>query len=142
MPAPATTRLGPFSVDTEGRLTPWLDGETPAFTFKWRDRTIQASMTATGPEAGQLGFQTTVGRIPSSANGRPGDRLDGFAALRAMRNALPPGWRVRLAPDHRAVVESKAQITLPVTATALVTACTLFLIALDPLLAVLPEARP
>jgi hypothetical protein len=69
MPVPASFQLGPFSVDSEGLLTPWLDGDTPAFTFKWRDRTIQTSMTVTGPGAGQLAFQTAIGRIPSSANG-------------------------------------------------------------------------
>jgi hypothetical protein len=58
-----------------------------------------------------------------------------------MRHALPQGWRVRLAPDHWAVAEGTAPITVPVTATALVTACTLFLISLDPLLAALPDTR-
>ena len=53
---------------------------------------------------------------------------------------LPEGWSIRLAADHRVLLEAKLRAPLPITATALMAEITLFLPALALYLDVLEEA--
>ena len=137
MPAPSQFQLGPFTVDGDGRLAPREAGVPPTFSFRWREHTIHASMTAAGEDSGQLDFRTRLGRIPSTAEADPAQRPRGFSAIRELGRELPESWRVRLLPDHRAMLDVQVEIELPITATALVTECTLFLLTLAPYLEVL-----
>jgi hypothetical protein len=140
MPMQDRFPLGPFIVDTDGRLAPRDLDVLPAFSVLWRGRSVHARMTLADPWDGRLKLHTVLGRMPSTASAdRTGARPQSFASLRAVRRGLPGAWEVRLLADHRALLEAEAEISLPITAVGLVTALTRFLLTLSPYLDLLEE---
>jgi hypothetical protein len=89
----------------------------------------------------RLLLQAPLGRVPSTSH-VPGTarRSSGFTLLRGLPAMLPEGWSIRLAADHRVLLEAKLRAPLPITATALMAEITLFLPALALYLDVLEEA--
>jgi hypothetical protein len=141
MPFDTPFILGPFLVDAEGRLAPRSPDVPPAFVIRWRDRPVRARMVQTQPDDGRLWLQATLGRVPSTVSDAGGAaRPQSFALLRGLKRVLPAAWRLRLLPDHRAMLETEARIALPITATGLLTEVTLFLLSLAPYLDLLDEA--
>ena len=140
MPFDAPFRLGPFTVDAEGRLTPFAAADAPAFLFRWRDRVTRARLIQDDTDGGRLALQTTLGRVASTA-GTPDETLRprSFALVHWLSRSVPPGWQVRLLADHRVRLESSAAVTLPITAAALLCEVTRFLLALAPYLDLLDE---
>jgi hypothetical protein len=57
-----------------------------------------------------------------------------------LRAALPPGFRLRLLPDHRLRLEARAVLATPASAVAMVTAMVGFVLTLGPWLAALDQA--
>jgi hypothetical protein len=73
-----------------------------------------------------------AGRIPSTAE--PGtDRATAFETVATLPRSLPPGWRVKLLPDHRIRLEAATNGAVP-TATSVIAAMVRFALALDPYL--------
>lgn len=142
--APGFT-LGPFAVDRDGALAPRDVDLSPGFVFTWRDRTVHARLSgapAGTPDTrdGALALELTLGRVPSSALVETASqRARSLALLRSLPPLLPAGWRMRLLADHRIHLRSDTPLTLPVTATALITQLTRFLLALSPYLDLLDE---
>jgi hypothetical protein len=133
--------IGPFSVDAAGGLSPRTPDTPPAFVFRWRDRVLHASLLQTNPVDGRLTMRASLGRVPSTARSEDGRlRPQSFDLLRRIPATLPRGWRVLLLADHRVLLETEAAVTLPITATALMTEITSFLLALAPYLDLLEEA--
>jgi len=134
--------LGPFRVDQRGLLSP-ADAESfPRFAVRWRDRLVQAHMRqpcAANAGHGILSLSSRVGRVPSTAGPTPSAarRASLLDVLRQLPRLLPAGWRLRLMPDHSVVVEAQTELVLPVSAIALVTEMSLFLLSLAPYLDVL-----
>lgn len=126
MPRPLT--LGPFAVDQDGTLQPREPGLRPAMRFAWRGRWCEASLSHESVQLAAL-----AARIPSTAEAGA-DRPEAFKAIAALPGSLPPGWRARLLPDHRLLLESSAPLQEPPTATGLVAAMVRFALALDPYL--------
>ncbi len=134
--------LGPFLVNGNGRLSPGTPERFPSFRVTWRDHVLHARLTDAGPEGGTLALQAVLGRVPST--GRPGGpgtlpRQTAFAALRALPETLPPGWKLVLLADHRIVAQALIQLALPTSAEELVSELTLFLLRLAPYLDLLAE---
>ena len=140
MPFDAPFRLGPFTVDSEGRLTPFAAADAPAFLFRWRDRVMRVRLMQDDADGGRLVLQTTLGRVASTA-GTPDETLRprSFAMLHWLSRSMPPGWQVRLLADHRVRLETGAAVTLPITAAALLGEVTVFLLTLAPYLDLLDE---
>ena len=114
MPLDAPFKLGPFTVDSDGGLTPSTPDRFPSFRVAWRGHVVQARLTAAEPEGGTLALQAVLGRVPSTGRAEaPGTlpRQAAFAAVRALPATLPAGWRVALRPDHCIVAE--AEVNLP-----------------------------
>jgi hypothetical protein len=120
--------LGPFAVDRDGTLQPREPGLRPAMRFAWRGRRCEVSLC--GEEVQLTAF---AARIPSTAEAGA-DRPLAFETMAALPGSLPPGWRARLLPDHRIMLESSAPLPEPPTATELVVAMVRFALALDPYL--------
>jgi hypothetical protein len=121
-----TIALGPFAVTPEGALAPRGAHPAPCLRFAWRGRACAAELCAEG-----VRLAVDAARIPSTAD--PGaNRRRAFAALAHLPASLPPGWRVRLLPDHRIRVEASARIGAPANAIALVSAMVRFALAIDP----------
>jgi hypothetical protein len=136
----ASFRLGPFTVDSEGRLSPGEPAGTPAFLFRWRNRVVRAKLAQGDPPSGRLALQSTLGRVPSTAATPNGTlRPRSFVLLHWIPRSVPPGWRVRLLADHRVWLETETRIAMPLTAAALITEITEFLLALSPYLDLLEE---
>ena len=132
--------LGPFSVDVEGRIAPRTGAEMPNVLFQWRGRRMHARMVGHDAD-GSLCITTTLGRVPSSADPACAAlRPLSLAILRGLPDALPARWRIRLLADHRARLEAEIAMPWPVTAVALVTELSRFLLALAPYLDLLDEA--
>jgi hypothetical protein len=132
-PAPIG-RLGPFEVGLDGTIAP-ADPETaPRFSYRWRGRRIAARLL---PRR-RIGFSVVAARVPFTAEDA-GTRSRLLAAVPALREALPEAWRLRLAPDHAIHLEAEAELGAAPTVTRLVTAATLFVLALDPVLDLLEE---
>jgi hypothetical protein len=132
--------LGPFSVDRAGRIAPRTGTEMPNVLFHWRGRTVQARMAGHDAD-GSLLIATTLGRVPSSADPACAAlRPLSLALLRGLPEALPARWQIRLLPDHQARLEAELAMPWPVTAVALITELTRFLLALAPYLDLLDEA--
>ena len=122
--------LGPFTVQPSGGLAPReAAGPPPALRFAWRGRPCRAELAG-----GELRLAAVAARIPSTAE--PGaDRRGALAAVADLPPALPPGWRLRLLPDHRVALEAAAPLGgVPPTAVGLVAAMVRFALALDPYL--------
>ncbi len=47
-------RLGPFEVDSEGRLSPVVHEASPAFLFRWRDRVVRSRLALTDATDGPI----------------------------------------------------------------------------------------
>jgi hypothetical protein len=116
---------GPFLVAEDGALTPLRQ---PALRFAWRGRGCAVTFDAAG-----IKLAAQAGAVPYTAE-RPAVRPGAFAALGALPAALPAGWRMRLLPDHRVLLETTVPLRGEPTATALVSAMVGFALALDPYL--------
>ena len=133
--------IGPFLVDPAGGLVPIEPGTPPRFTFRWRDRLVHASLEPGEASARRMRLRTRLARVPSSASPHDAARRgQSFALLRDLHGALPDTWRLGLAPDHGVVLEATTPVAAPVTATALISEATMFLLTLAPYLDVLDEA--
>ena len=132
--------LGPFEVDSEGRLSPIEHQASPAFLFRWRDRVVRSHLALTNATTGRLSMQTVVGRIPSTAV-TPDETLRprSFALLHWLSHGVPTDWQMSLSPDHRVSLKTEMPVELPITAVALVTRITCFALALAPYLDLLDE---
>jgi hypothetical protein len=140
MPFGAPFKLGPFMVDSGGRLSPSEPEKIPAFLFRWRNRLVRARLAEASPTDGRLALQSTLGRVPSSAGISDETRRPrSFAALHWLPRSVPPGWRVTLLADHRVWLETETRIALPITAAALITEITRFLLVLAPFVDLLDE---
>jgi hypothetical protein len=134
-------RLGPFEVDSEGRLSPVIHEASPAFLFRWRDRVVRSRLALTDATAGRLTMQTVVGRVPSTAVSEDATlRPRSFVLLHWLSHVVPMDWQMDLSPDHRVSLTTEMPVELPITAAALVTRITCFALALAPYLDMLDEA--
>ena len=141
MPFTPPFRLGPFEVDSEGRLSPVVHEASPAFLFRWRDRVVRSRLALTDATAGRLMMRTVVGRVPSTADTEDETlRPRSFVLLRWLSRAVPEDWQMSLSPDHRVSLTTEMPVELPITAAALVTRITCFALALAPYLDMLDEA--
>jgi hypothetical protein len=131
--------LGPFAVDSEGRISPARLDVSPGFSVRWRGRVVHAQLAGSDSGDGRLHIQSSLGRIPSTAS-NPAARAACIAMLRNVLRALPPDWSVRLLPDHQPQLELETVIVLPITVTNLVTELTLFLLVLSPYLELMDQA--
>ncbi len=120
--------LGPFAVNRDGTLQPRGPGLRPAMRFAWRGRRCEASLTRE-----EVHLAAFAARVPSTAEARAG-RPGAFEAIASLPGSLPPGWKARLLPDHRVVLEASAPLSEPPTATELVAAMVRFALDLDPYL--------
>ena len=113
---------GPFLVQPDGGMLPQ---GSPALRFAWRGRPCEARITD-----GRLNLSATAGAVPYTAE-RAADRPAVFALIGALPAELPPGWQLRLLPDHRLRLEAAAAMPAPVTAITLVATMVRFALALD-----------
>ncbi len=120
--------LGPFAVERDGTLQPRVPGLRPAMRFAWRGRRCEAALTSE-----EVHLAAVAARIPSTAEARA-DRPGAFETIATLPGSLPPGWRARLLPDHRVMLEAAAPLPEPPTAVELVAAMVRFALALDPYL--------
>jgi hypothetical protein len=116
---------GPFLVEPDGALLPL---RVPALRFAWRGRPCEARIAD-----GKLSLSAGAGAVPYTAE-RPADRPGAFAAIAALPAHLPGGWRLRLLPDHRLLLEAEDALPMPTSAVVLVGALVRFALALDPYL--------
>jgi hypothetical protein len=133
MPFDAPIKLGPFSVDAEGRLTLKHAGAGPNFHFRCHGRLIHVRLDRAGAETGRLTLRIILARIKSTA-GTPDTTLRprSFALLRWLHGALPPAWRAALLADHRFCLETDVIIPLPITVVGLISELTRFALELAP----------
>ncbi len=139
MPIASPFELGPFAVDPAGRLTPRNPEAPPTFNVQWRGRIVRAFVHPDG-DHGKLVLHTFLGRVPSTAaNAQTTVRQLSFALVRGLVGGAPPGWQIGLRPDHQLLLRATSAIPLPITAVALVTEITAFLLTLSPYLDLLDE---
>jgi hypothetical protein len=148
MPLDAPFRLGPFVVDTLGRVEPGDPGRFPVFHLNWRGYAVHARLDTCAklsPTSGRLLFNAVLGRVPSTAGGDAGRnairRARSFDAVRGLGGALRAEWRLSLLADHRIAIEASRDLHLPVSAVDLVTQVTCFLLDLAPYLDWLDEVE-
>jgi hypothetical protein len=141
MPFDAPFKLGPFMVDSEGRLWPGEPEAAPGFLFRWRDRVVRARLAQADTTHGRIILQAAVARVPSTAS-TPDDTLRPriFALLHWLEKSVPADWQVSLLADHRVWLESERRIAMPITAAALITEIACFLLELAPHLDLLDES--
>jgi hypothetical protein len=132
-------KLGPFSVDQEGRLSLEHPDVSPGFSVRWRDRVIHARLVQTDARDGRLFIQSSLGRIPSTASD-PATRVACFTMLRTLLSGLRKDWSMTLLPDHQPQLELETVIALPISVTNLVTELALFLLRLSPYLDAMDQA--
>ncbi len=146
MPLDAPFRLGPFMVDTHGRLQPSDPDSFPTFNLAWRGCPVYARLNVGGASRGdaRLALSAIIGRVPSTAGGDAARnqerRTIAFGALRGLESEVIGSAHLRLLPDHRFVMEANRPLELPVSAGDLVTQITSFLLDLGPYLDLLAEA--
>lgn len=140
MPFDAPFKLGPFSVDAEGRLSPCDPIKAPVFLFHWHNRLVRARIDQADIETGRLVLQVTLARVSSTAS-TPDETLRprSFALLHWLERSVPPAWQVVLLADHRIRMETHASIALPITAAGLITEIVGFALQLVPYLEVMDE---
>ena len=138
MPFDAPFILGPFQVDSGGRLSPTSPDNFPAFNVTWMGRQIWATMN--DADGGGLALTVVVGRVPSTAGAIDDRRRETLSTLTRLPLVLPAGWTAQLAADHRVVLSTQTTLTMQPTVTELVTALTSFLLDLGPYLELLDEA--
>jgi hypothetical protein len=139
MPFKGSFKLGPFSVDQEGRLSLDHPDVSPGFSIRWRGRVVHARLVQSDAQDGRLFIQSSLGRIPSTASDSS-TRVACFTMLRTLMSGLPQDWSVRLLPDHRPHLELETVITLPISVTNLVAELASFLLRLTPYLDVMDQA--
>jgi hypothetical protein len=143
MPLDAPFRLGPFVVDTHGRLEPSEPGRFPSFHLAWRGCPVHARLDTDGAGT-NLALTAIVGRVPSSAGADAvSNRVRRAASLEALRTligVIGESARLRLLADHRIAFEAMRPVELPVSAADLLTQVTCFLLDLGPYLDLLAEA--
>ena len=137
MPFDAPFTLGPFQVDSDGRLSPTSPETVPTFNVTWMGRQIWATMNDV--DGGGLAPSVVAGRVPSTAGALDDRRREVLSAVGRLPALLPDDWTAQLHADHRVVLASQVTITAPATVTELVTALTLFLLTLGPYLELLDE---
>lgn len=125
--------LGPFRVSPDGVLSARIAGARPAFTFRWRNRRFDATLNGR-----MLTIAAVIAGVPFAADG--GARGPVLAALAAAREALEPGWRLRLPPGSRITLEADADLDRPATAVRLVAASARFAWQVSPYLDLLEQA--
>jgi hypothetical protein len=140
MPFDAPFVLGPFTIDTAGRLRPTEPGRLPGFALCWRGCAVRVELHPAEADAAVMSLQATAGRVPSTAAAGSFGRAAVFAALAELPGLLPDGWRLRLRPDHRLELAAEAGLALPATVSELLSAVTLFLLAAAPYLDLLGDA--
>ena len=144
MPLDAPFRLGPFVVDTAGRLGPGEPGRFPSFHLVWRGCPVHARLDGGDAAGGTLLLRAIIARVPSTAGGDAARnqerRTEALGALRGLGRAAEPKLPLRLLPDHRVAVEATRPVALPVSAVDLLTQIACFLLDLAPYLDVLAEA--
>lgn len=155
MPLDAPFRLGPFLVDTQGRMEPGDPDRFPTFHLQWRGYVVHARLDtrdAADAAKGRVVFTASLGRVPSTAGGdaarNAARRARVFGALRGMECATHDGWQISLLADHSVTIAAPRELELPASAVDLVTQVTCFLLDLAPYLdwleemelAVAPEA--
>jgi hypothetical protein len=135
-------KLGPFIVDSSGRLSPLAPDVPPVFLFRWHERLVRARLAqqADPSEGLALVAEVALGRVPSTAatydeTARPRS----FALVRWLSRVVPAGWHLGLTPDHRIWLEVETPIGMPITAAALLTRITCFAMELGPYLDLLDE---
>jgi hypothetical protein len=140
MPFDAPFKLGPFSIDAGGRLSPREPAAAPVFLFRCHDRMVRARLDQAGPETGQLILQVTLARVRSSASTSDATlRPRSFALLHWLARVVPPAWRIALLADHRVWLEIDRPIDLPITAVGLISEITRFALDLAPHLELMDE---
>ena len=140
MPLDMPFQLGPFTVDEQGGVTPPADRDA-RFSVRWRGCLVRAAMRPLEAGGGvALGLQAVLGRVPSSASASEAERDAVLAALREVAEHRPAGLRFALSADHQALLNTEAEIALPVTARVLVAQVTRFLLEVAPYLDFAGEA--
>ena len=140
MPLDAPFVLGPFTVDSAGRLRPTDAGSFPAFSLRWRGGGIEVRLARPVDQgAGLIALRAAAGRVPSTASGG-NRRAAAFAAMAGLPGLLPAGWRLELQPDHSLRLVAEMALAMPTTATELLCAVTGYLLAAAPYLDLLGEA--
>jgi hypothetical protein len=127
-------RLGPFEVGSDGSLNPQAPDENPRFGFRWRGRRVAARLVS----GWKVEFSVVAGYVPFTAE-NAANRPRVLAAVMALREALPAGWRIRLTPDHAVHLETEATIGRPPTVSRLLAEATQFVLALTPCIDLLDE---
>jgi hypothetical protein len=141
MPFDAPFKLGPFSVDAEGRLTPVNPAASPSFHFRWHGRMVRVRFDRAASGDGRLALQVELARVQSTACSSDKTlRPRCFAALHCLERIVPPTWRMALLADHRIWLETETPIGVPITATGLLTELTRFTLELAPYLELMDEA--
>lgn len=142
MPLDAPFRLGPFTVDSEGWLTPTLPDGFPGFSVIWRDRVVSLRLVAPpeGAASGWLDLRVMLGRVPSTADAPSQSRAAAIALLHGLPTQLPADCKLGLLADHRVVLEARTALAFPTSASLLVTAVVGLLLELAPYFDVLDEA--
>jgi hypothetical protein len=140
MPFDAPFKLGPFAVDSEGRLSPGEPAKAPAFLFRWDDRVVRARLDQADVTTGWLTLRVTLARVCSSAS-TPDETLRprSFALLHWLGRSTPGTWRVTLLADHCVALETSLPIGLPITAAGLITEISRFTLDLAPYLELMDE---
>ena len=140
MPFDAPFKLGPFSVDAEGRLTPLNPAAGSTFHFRWYGRPIRVRFDRATSEEGRLALQAELARVQSTAcSSAESARPRCFGILHWLERVVPPTWRVALLADHRIWLETETSIGVPITATGLLTELTCFALELAPYLELMDE---
>lgn len=143
--------FGSFSVDELGRIS-LGDATQGGFAFQWRGRPIALTVhgmdqSAEAPFPGRnraavspcrIRMSARVGRVPSTAVAAA-KRPDAFRLASALSGLLPPGWGVRLLPDHMLQFQSEEQVPLPALIGELLVSATRFTLTLAPYLDLLEE---
>ncbi|MCS6932257.1 MAG: hypothetical protein NZM27_08615 [Acetobacteraceae bacterium] len=119
-------RINGIAVMPDGAVAP-VRPERPVLRFAWRGRGCSAELTPEG-----LLLSAWAGRVPSSALS-PSRRGAVLAAMPEIARRLPEGWRLRLSPDHRILVQAASPGAFPAPMVALLSQLVRFALALDPL---------
>lgn len=142
MPFDAPFKLGPFTVDSTGRLAPLAPDVPPVFLFRWHGRLVRARLAQQSEPAESLTLlaEIALGRVPSTAGIYDETvRPRSFALVRWLSRAVPAGWHLYLAPDHQIWLNVEKPIGVPITAAALLTWVTCLAMELGPYLDLLDE---
>ncbi len=130
---PGVFPLGPFLVEETGKLTFRSPDQSAALSFLWHGRRFSARIVP-----GSIKMSSVIGHIPSTMRGAH-RRQPALTCLRALPPLLPPGWSLRLTPDHRVHIDVAEPMGWPAHATDLMLPLLRFLLQLGPFLDLLDE---